>query len=436
MPPAIPTNPATSSSVMLHKRCRACGENLIDVLSLGHLRLNAFPEQTWEITQSPRVPLILTTCLGCGLLQLDRTVPADWLYRRYWYRSGVNESMVQELHTIVGEALAAVGGVGSDDVVYDIGANDGTLLAAYQEYGVAPRAFAWEPAYNLHARLIRHASVILPTYFPNAAAEAPPAKIITAIACAYDVEDPLAFFQGIATSLREDGVAIVQFQDFAQQLLASAFDNICHEHLEYYTLWSLRQIALQAGLWVDRVQTTPINGGSLRVTLRRMQGRVLLSHPSVAHQMAAEAALGLDTPTLREGNLQVFSRFSRAVEQAQERIAAAVKQILDDGRVLDIYGASTKGNILLQVLDIGPATARQAIDRSPEKHGCHTITGIPIVSEEQARVAPADVWLCPIWQFRESVLRREAWYLEQGGTIIFPLPTVEVVRQSWRAAEA
>ncbi|MGH7425557.1 MAG: methyltransferase domain-containing protein, partial [Candidatus Methylomirabilales bacterium] len=419
----------THPSIYIRFTCRACRGPLQEVLNLGNLRLNAFPRHRWEVEQVQRVPVVLTVCSQCGLVQLDRSVPPDWMYRHYWYRSGVNESMVAELHAIVDEARSMVP-LTSDSAVLDIGANDGTLLQRHASlpppYPQVTR-YAVEPALNLHDRLRAHCDVLIPDYFPLDTPPGPRFSVITAVAMCYDVEDPLKFFRQLHDLLAPGGVAVVQFQDFGQQLDAAAFDTCCHEHLEYYTLWSLTHLFKQTSLMVQRAQHTPINGGSLRLHLRRAEDG-MRAEPSVHQQLLREAQQGLDTPGIREGNLEAFHTFRRRVERAKMHVGAAIETVLEQGCTLDILGASTKGNILLQVLDIGPGQARQAIDRSPEKTGCLTITGIPIVGEAQGRAEPADVWLCPIWQFKESVLRREAWFLEGGGTMIFPLPQTEIVQ--------
>lgn len=421
-----------SDAIMLHKTCRVCKGNLEEFLNLGPLRLNAFPQHVWEIGQIQKVPLIVTVCRECGLVQLDRTVPADWMYRTYWYRSGVNETMVNELEEIVQQAGHLVD-IHAKDQVLDIGANDGTLLKHYARIFMArcPVRVAVEPALNLQDRLRPHCDVLVPDYFPSPLLEREKFAIITAIAMSYDLEDPLRFFGEICARLAPNGVAVIQFQDFGQQLESAAFDTVCHEHLEYYSLWSLRTIFTQTGLTVQRVEHTPINGGSLRLFLRRDVDN-FKGEQSVAYQLLREARQGLDTPTIRAGNLAAFHQFKGRVDQAKIQVTSVLETAWEQGCVVDLYGASTKGNILLQVLDIGPSTIRQAIDRSPEKVGYLTITGIPIVGEDQAQKEPADLWLTPIWQFKESLLKRERWYLEQGGTILFPLPRTEIVRADWK----
>jgi hypothetical protein len=209
-----------------HTACRACGGFLVEVLPLGDQRLNAFPATLEALEAIPTAPLTLAVCTRCSLAQLVHTVPPDLLYRTYWYKSGVNESMVAELQTIVKEACAQVP-LGATDHVLDIGANDGTLLAAYRRQPYAPMRAAVEPALNLHAQLARQTDILIKDYFPTK--ELDPLKgrfkVITAIACAYDLEDPRAFFQQMADLLHPDGIAIIQFQDLLQQMQCTAFDN-------------------------------------------------------------------------------------------------------------------------------------------------------------------------------------------------------------------
>ena len=420
----------------LHRSCRGCRGRLEEILNLGDLRLNAFPGAPWQIPTIPKVPLILTACVDCGLVQLDRTVPPDTLYRQYWYRSQVNETMVAELADVV-DVARAWRPVGDRDLVVDIGANDGTLLHQYALGGSGaglPYRVGVEPAYNLQTPLASHCEAQHSTYFPDAAYDRyrGRARIVTAIAMAYDLEDPVAFFQAAADLLTPDGILVVQFQDLLQQMESAAFDNICHEHLEYYTLWSLTQITRRVGLYPVDVQQRAINGGSLRVIFARSAtASSLAGRVSVGAQFGREIEAGLDTLTLRTHRWQAFDRFRTRVQTAIRQVRAALQPAFDQQLVVDVCGASTKGNITLQVLGLGPDKIRQVLDRSDAKWGAHTITGIPIVSERVAQQDPADLWLLNIWQFKESVLRRERWYLQQGGTILVPLPQVEVVRETW-----
>lgn len=420
-----------TESLTYRTTCRACTGPLEPVLHLGELRLNAFPGTLPELAAVPRVPHTLTVCLRCGLCQLAHTIPPDWAYREYWYRSAVNESMVVELTTIVKEAAAQVN-LSAQDYVLDIGANDGTLLAAYKAMpGYPPITVGVEPARNLKDDLARSADIVVTDYFPTRELDrlAGRMTIITAIAMAYDVEDPVGFFTSIKALLAPNGIAVIQFQDLEQQIRCCAFDNIVPEHLEYYTLSSLLPIVAAAGLQIRRVQATPINGGSLRVTLGHPSAHG--SEASVNKQLRKEEAVGLSTTGIRQGDLLAFERFRRRVETTVRQVQGVVQQAQADGATLDWYGASTKSNVTMQVLGLGALQVRQCWDRNPDKHGRLTVTGIPIVSEDVGRVQPPDLLLGGIWQFRDVVLRREAEYLKQGGRILFPLPVVEMVEGRW-----
>jgi SAM-dependent methyltransferase len=406
-----------------HRLCRVCRGDLHEILDLGNHKLNDFPATPSGHVGRIAVPLRLAVCDRCTLVQLTHTTPPDWLYRTYWYRSSINEMMRDELRNLA-DAVSTRLGMPLNAAVLDIGANDGTLLGYYPEdwYRVGV-----DPAENLQEVLAAHCTTAICDYFPSPKLPRQTFDAVTAVACCYDLEDPLSFFSAIGAALSPRGIACVQFQDFEQQLRARAFDNVCHEHLEYYTLHSLIPLVGHAGLRVVDCETRSINGGSLRVwlapSLRNSNDRDGAAR--VSQQLHKEAEAGLsNNPFI----LPPYLHFKRLVGEATTQILAVVDQARDEKKVIDLYGASTKGNILLQVLQLGPNVIRQAIDRSPQKFGYYTITGIPIVGEDEAKKRPADLWLCPIWQFKPSVLKREGWYLAQGGTIVFPLPYVEVVQ--------
>jgi hypothetical protein len=403
--------------MITERPCRACGGALESVLDLGPLRLSAFP--TAADAAEPPVPLDLCQCGACRLVQLRHTVDPDQLFRQYWYRSGINETMRAELADVVAAGIQAVGGLQAGDVVLDVGANDGTLLAEYRRQApeVRVRRIAYEPADNLRDALTAHCERLVPTYYPAQAAHwRGDVRILTSIACFYDLDDPHAFVAAVADTLTPDGVWIVQFQDLWQMLRATAFDNIVHEHLVYYALASFERLIEAHGLRVVSASRRAINGGSYRLIVRRS-----------AYDATDGSVVALRL--LEQGceHWETLHRFAWRVGEAQREIRAALGAAYRAGQAIDLYGASTKGNTLLQYCGIGPEWLRQAWERSPEKWGRQTVTGIPIVSEIAGRTHPPDLLLCGIWQFREAVLAREADYLRQGGRLLFPLPVVDLV---------
>lgn len=394
--------------------CRACGSALDTVLDLGELRLSGFPESS-EI-QPPKAPLDLAWCAECGLVQLRQTVDPDLLYRKYWYRSSVNETMVAELQDIVKKATRDYVKLRKEDIVMDIGANDGTLLRTYP---VEVTRIAFEPALNFSAELRGACDLLVADYFPKGLGHLldidGKVKILTSIACFYDLDDPHSFVEGVARVLHPDGVWVVQFQDLLGMLESTAWDNIGHEHLAYYSLTAFDRLIASHGLRVVDLEWRAINGGSLRLVVQRAWVTPRSRRPSV--QRLKEVVLTRER----------LAAFATAVEEHSERLCETLEHLRMSGQAIDIYGASTKANTLLQYCGLGPATIRQAVERDKEKWGRMTVTGVPIVSEEQWRKDPAPVTLVGIWQFREAVLKREKEYLMAGGSFIFPLPKVEAV---------
>ena len=391
--------------------CRACGHKLKSVLDLGMMYLSNFPLK--GETPKTCAPLDFCQCVSCKLVQLRHSVAPDEMFSHYWYQSGVNESMLVELKDVVASGVARVGGLGLSDIVMDIGANDGTLLAQYTPCV----RIAYEPAANLQTTLAQHCDVLRPEYFPGNgfASLQRKVKIITSIACFYAVEEPLTFVTAIDRLLSDDGVWVVQFQDLHQMLQATAFDDICHEHLFYPSLTAIERMLTSFDLVLFDAQQREINGGSLRLFIGRRH-RVIEPSVSVLRERETEC----ERP-------ETLDAFACRVYDARTRIRETVASAFAVGKTVDLYGASTKGNTLLQFCDLGPDVIRQAWERSENKWGRQTITGIPIVSEQVGRSDPPDMLLVVIWQFRETILKREADYIARGGQLLFPLPIVQLV---------
>lgn len=398
--------------------CRGCGGLLQSFLHLGNLHPSGFPRPGEALPAI--LPFDLCACETCRLVQLRHTVPAEAMFRQYWYQSATNETMVAELAEVVRSAVQRVGPLTSVDTVIDIGANDGTLLAQYRAQGQARGTrIGIEPAVNLQDALLPHCEQRICGYFPDHAGqidEGVKARVISSIACFYDLDAPDRFIDGIAQWLHRKGLWVLQFQDLVGMMRATAFDNICVEHLCYYSLRSFQALLEDTGLEVVDVERRTINGGSVRIWVGHV-GSWGVQTSRIDAVLADEAVV--DT---WEG----YERFAWRVGEIRGQIQAAVRQALTQGPV-HLYGASTKANTLLQYCGFGPETIEAAWERSAAKWGRTTITGIPIVSEEEGRAAHPAALLAGIWQFRQGIVEREREYLEAGGQWIFPLPSVDVV---------
>lgn len=358
---------------------------------------------------------------GCGLLQLAHSFPPEILYANYWYRSGTNATMRDHLASVVKSALSLV--PTSTPTVLDIGCNDGTLLSNYsatsKRYGVDPSDIARE---------IVDGTVVVNTVFPSAQAEKILPRngidIVTSIAMFYDLESPVEFATSIKKLLSDDGIWIFEMSYLPLMLIQNSFDTICHEHLEYYSLAALEAIVARAEMRIFKVAINDINGGSIRCyacpasnsSYGTSEDRALL-HALRVKEFQME--LDTDTPYLA---------FQQRIDTLKNELNNLLFNIRSKGETVHIYGASTKGNVLLQWYGINRVMVDCAADRNPEKAGSRTLgTDIPIVSEAESRAAKPDYYLVLPWHFKSEFLERERDAIFSGTKMIFPLPEVEVV---------
>jgi NDP-4-keto-2,6-dideoxyhexose 3-C-methyltransferase len=408
------------AEVKTRTTCRSCGSGRMEAaLDLGNHFVSNFADVPDE-TRWPRVPLELMLCGACGLVQLRHTTPGEWMYRRYWYKSGVNASMRAALADI-SRSAAEFAGLESGDSVLDIGCNDGTLLRSYTLEGI--RRVGFEPAENLASENAQGTDLVVRDFFSARPVAGERFQAITSIAMFYDLEDPNAFVADIAQVLAKGGVWVIEMHYLPLTLERNAFDAVCHEHLEYYSLESLEPLLERHGLEVADAETNEVNGGSIRVyvvhrgnsTAKERAGR-----ERVEALRDREGALGL-------GQLATYRQFCKRVSSIGQRLNEWLASERVQGKEIAVYGASTKGNTLLQVFGIDQSVVRVAAERNPEKWGKYTVgTWIPIVSEEEAR-AHADDFLILPWHFLEEMREREREFLARGGKLLAPLPEPRVV---------
>lgn len=392
--------------------CRLCGSGkLRDVFSLGEQYINDFVPRE-RIGRGLRAPLDLVLCEDCTLLQLKHTAPQELLYARYyWYRSGVTDTMKAALRDIT-RAVEDMVDLGSGDVVLDIGANDGTLLASYSRPGL--KRVGCEPADNLIEMLRQNADFVLHDFWGYEAYGKLArengfgrAKVVTAIGMFYDLEDPNRFIGDARRALAEDGVFVAQLMCLASMLRKNDIGNICHEHLEYYSLETLKFLFERNGLEIFKIEENDVNGGSYRIFARHNRGTGIVFDEKFT--------------------LEDILDFGRRIRKNRDRCVAFIRQETARGKKVYVYGASTKGNVILQYYGLDAKVITAAAERSPEKWGKYTVgTWIPIVSEEEARKAQPDYFLVLPWAFfKEFYVREEAWR-KRGGKFIVPLPEFRI----------
>lgn len=409
-------------------RCRICGNTaLAPVLDLGDQAFTGiFPRSAADPV--PRGPLQLVKCDvaarpdACGLLQMRHSFDPGTMYgENYGYRSGLNRSMVEHLRAKV-EHLRRLITVGRGDLVLDIGSNDGTTLAFYPAgeatlVGIDPTGAKFRAFYRADIQQIPDffSAATFRRHFPGRQA-----KIVTSIAMFYDLEEPLRFVKEVAEVLAPDGLWHFEQSYMPLMLQMNSYDTACHEHLEYYALRQIKWMTDHAGLKIVDVSLNDVNGGSFAVTVAP-PGSPLPESPDVRRLLDQEHAAGLDGPAPYE----VFSR--RAAAHRGE-LVALLRRLKTEGKKVFGYGASTKGNVLLQYCGLTAAELPCIAEVNPDKFGSVTPgTNIPIVSEADALARKPDYYLVLPWHFREGILRRETAFLAAGGKFLFPLPQIEIV---------
>lgn len=386
--------------------CRSCGSaNLETVLNLGELYISDFilPGEPEDLA-----PLELIICKDCSLAQLRHTVDRDRLYRdNYRYQSGINESMVAALRDVVDYARSKVE-LQPYDKVLDIGCNDGTLLSFYPSF---VDTYGYEPAWNLWEKAKKKSrGCIYPTYFPRPTMIKDKYKIITSIAQFYNVDDLNAYVAEIKKSLAPGGVWIVQMQDLEGMLDCNGLDNLCHEHLTYFSLASFLNLICKYSLIVESMQYNSINGRSVRLAVRHDDLELGLLHdfakPSIEQQ-------------------EKLRRFSSEAWTNMIVTLNCLKQFRVAGKVVLGVAASTKANTLLQYYHITPELLPAIAERSPEKIGRVTVgTHIPIISEKELCERKPDILMPLAWHFLNSFKKRYSWFRGQW-FVPLPIPHLE-----------
>lgn len=403
-------------------RCRVGGsKHLIEVLDLGEQALTGvFPRQPDAAVTSG--PLRLVWSPDSGLLQLSHSYDLGEMYgENYGYRSGLNRSMVEHLTQKIHE-LERWADLKPGDAVLDIGSNDATSLKAYRTGGLQRTGI--DPTGEKFRRFYPDDITLVPDFFSADAyrrAGAKPASIVTSIAMFYDLEDPIAFARQVESVLAPGGLWHFEQSYMPSMLRLVSYDTVCHEHLEYYSLGVVQKILDAAGMRVVDVKMNAVNGGSFAVTAARKTDPRRGADAVVAWLLEQEDRMGLHTP-------RPYREFEERVFRHRADLRRLLEALKADGKKVLGYGASTKGNVVLQFCGIGPDLLPCIAEVNEDKFGAFTPgTGIPIVSEAEARAMQPDYLLVLPWHFRDGIVRREAEFLARGGRLIFPFPEIEIV---------
>ena len=403
--------------------CRICGDtNLADCVSFGRQFLSTTFVDTNEghPLSDAKVPLSLVLCAGCHTLQLKESVDRTSLYGDYSYRNSANPTKRMVLKEIVADVIGRVE-ITKGDAVLDIGANDGTLLSYYPNN---VRRIGVEPASNISwADLDRSIAIINGAFSADNVKPVmgqSQCKIITTVTMLSGVQDLHTFARDVKSLLADDGVWCIQVSYLPQLLDTLTFHEVCHEHLYYFSLGTLKSLLEKNGLSIFDVSTNTASGGSIRAFATHSE-KARKKTAAYDDMLKAEAKLALD-------EAKTYAAFHKRLLKLKATIKSFIRQEHEAGYTIAGLGASSKANVMLQFFDIDKHVLPYISERNPDKVSLRTLgTDIELVSERRARHLNPDVMMVLPWHLKSELIRREKRYLENGGKLMFPMPYPHLV---------
>jgi hypothetical protein len=402
------------------------------IVNLGDHYVSDFIKSEADYENRKKYSLDLELDETIGAAKLIDVPPSNTMWGKYWYRSGINSTMTKELGNIVEEITSRVK-LNQGDVWLDIACNDGTLLKQVPNNLIK---LGIDPADNSFVEESSKVATIVQDYFSYDSYQRTGygnknAKVITTIAMFYDLLHPHDFIQDVCKILDENGIWVLQLSYTPLMIKQLAFDNICHEHAYYHSIRSFKKLFEQHNLKIVDCSLNDINGGSFRVYVQKKSAKLSSFGTSPLRDVCnfrIESLLEYEKKYYDMSNIDVWKNFQADIEALKHQTVSFIKEEKAKGKKICGYGASTKGNTLLQWFGLDHTLIDAIAERSPYKFGLKTIgTNIPILSEEEVRAMNPDYMLVLPWHFISEFVKREDEYLINGGKFIVPCPKFEII---------
>ena len=372
-------------------------------------------------TNIKKTELGLVICSNCSLVQLNRNYNLKYLYNPdYGYRTGINKTMTNHMNNIK-KMLSRKSKLISGDHVLDIASNDATLLNFYNKNIVK---VGIDPLVNKYIKYYKKIDYKISDFFSSSKILKKKIKnkfkIITALSVFYDAKDPNQFLKDVNKLLSEDGIFLLEHADLLSIMKLKMFDTICHEHLYYYSTKVIIDIVLKHNLRVFDLKRNNINGGSTQYFICKKNSKYKTNYKPINKTLNEERKFKLE-------NKKTFLSFFKKINNIKSKTIKYLDSIILKNKKIHGYGASTKGNVLLQYFNINEKYIKFIADRNPKKHNHYTPgTKIKIISENKSRKLSPDYYFVLPWHFKEEILKRENKIRTKGCKFIFPLPTLKI----------
>jgi len=402
------------------KNCRNCKSfNLLNLFSLGKISFTGKFAKNKKINIK-KTPLDLIMCKKCKLVQLKHDQNLKYLYGPdYGYRTGINRTMKEHVKKVA-SILEKKTDLNRGDYILDIASNDGTLLNSYKRKYFT---FGVDPLVNKYKTNYKNINFKVSSFFSRdkiLKITKKKFKIITALAVFYDLENPNNFLRDLEKILEKDGIILIEFADILSMIKYNMFDAICHEHLMYLSSKIIFEISKKNKLRVFDVKFNDINGGSTQYFICKKHAKYKNNTKVLKEALKKESRFKLD-------EIETYKKFFKKIKNIKLSLKKIIDKIKSNNQSIHAYGASTKGNVLLQYFNIGREHIDFVADRNPKKFNYYTPgTKIKIISEKKSRKISPNYYLVLPWHFRKEILKREKSTIKKGSKFIFPLPKLKI----------
>lgn len=402
------------------------------ILDLGSHYVSDFINEADQTTrQKYSLDLYLDEAIGAP--RLKELAPSETMWGKYWYRSGINQSMTLELKSIAEQVTNRMK-VKLGDVWLDIACNDGSMFKFMPEGVTKVGIDPCDDSYVAESSLV--ADHIVQDYFSYQAWQTTgitqKCKAITTIAMFYDLDDPHSFIEDIKKVLDTNGVWVIQLSYTPLMIEQLAFDNVCHEHVYYYSLTSLKTLFEQHDLKIVDAELNDTNGGSVRVYIQHKDASIDSFGTAPLRDVCnfrVKALLEYEKNHYDLTDVSLWNQYQLKIDELKDNVVNFIRSETAKGKTVYGYGASTKGNTLLQYFGLDNKDIVAIAERSPYKFGLKTIgTNIPIISEDEMRAAKPDYLLVLPWCFISEFRQREKAFFADGGAFIVPCPKFEIFK--------
>ena len=404
---------------MILTKCRICKKSKLKKLfSLGKLSFTGkFPSINQQIKKEP---ITLVICKNCELVQLGHSFDLKYLYGPdYGYRTGINKTMLNHVKQVV-IYLSKKTKIKKNDFVLDIASNDGSLLNFYRKN---IKTFGIDPILKKYKEKYKKINFKIADFFSAKKINnitKKKFKIITALSVFYDSADPNKFIKDVNKILSDDGIFLLEFADLASIIKYKMFDTICHEHLEYYSTKVIDNLCKKNNLRIFDIKTNDINGGSKQYLICHQRAKYVTNLKKISRILDSEKKLKLSEE-------KTFKEFIKTINQSKDKLNKFLIKASHQGKIVHGYGASTKGNVLLQYYKINNKMIKYVAERNKNKYGLYTPgTKIKIIPESLSRLYKPDYYLVLPWHFKKEILKREKEIRKRGTKFIFPLPNLKI----------